>query len=108
MTKRKSTKAEVDHRVRRVAKLLTQGATRSDILQYTANEWGMKTRHSDQYIQDARKLLEKDFDIDRKQFTAEILSQLASLQKQARNDKNLNVALGYINSMAKVGKIFGT
>ena len=46
-----------------------------------------------------------DFDIDRRQFTADILSQYASLAKEARKSGQLHVALGCINSMAKVGQV---
>ena len=74
-------------------------------MRYTANEWGLKQSQSDQYIQDARIILKKDFDIDRRQFTAEVLSQLSSLQKEARNNNQLHVALGCINSMAKIAQI---
>ncbi len=105
MAKKKANSSEKEYRTLRIAALIGKGATRSDLLRYTANEWGLKERQSDQYIQDARIVLKKDFDIDRRQFTAEILSQLSSLQKEARNDKNLNVALGCINSMAKIAQI---
>ena len=44
-------------------------------------------------------------DIDRRQFTAEVLAQYASLAKEARKSGQLTVALGCINSMAKVGQV---
>ena len=102
---KKSTNAEARHRINRIAKLLSRGAVRSEIVQYSANEWGLKTRQTDYYIADARKLLREDFEIDRRQFTAEMLAQLSTLQKEARNTKQLTVALGCINSMAKIAQI---
>jgi len=59
----------------------------------------------DSYISDAREILKQDFDIDRRQFTAEVLAQYASLAKEARKSGQLTVALGCINSMAKVGQV---
>jgi len=50
-------------------------------------------------------VIKEDFDIDRRQFTAEMLSQLATLQKEARNNSQLSVALGCINSMAKIAQV---
>ena len=103
--KKKANRNEKEYRTLRIAALIGKGATRSKLIRYTANEWGLKERQSDQYIQDARMVLKKDFDIDRRQFTAEVLSQLSSLQKEARNNNQLHVALGCINSMAKIAQI---
>ena len=103
--KKKANQNEKEFRTLRIAALISKGATRAELMRYTANEWGVKQRQSDQYIQDARMALKKDFDIDRRQFTSEVLSQLSSLQKEARNNNQLHVALGCINSMAKIAQI---
>ena len=105
MKKRKATQSEKEYRTFKFAAFLARGVTRSEIIKYTAVEWGLKLRQTEQYIQDARMILKKDFDIDRRQFTADILSQLSTLQKEARNSNQLNVALGCINSMAKIAQI---
>jgi hypothetical protein len=103
---KKSTKAEVDYRVNRVARLLSNGAVRSEVCQYAASEWGCSVRQADRYIAEARELLKADWDIDRRTFTAELLSQLASLQKEARKNGNqAHVALGCINAMARIAHI---
>ena len=105
MKKKKATQSEKDYRTFKSAAFLARGVTRSEIIKYTAAEWGVKLRQTEQYIADARIILKKDFDIDRRQFTADILSQLSTLQKEARNSNQLNVALGCINSMAKIAQI---
>mgnify|MGYP003136527402 FL=1 len=105
MEKKKATQSEKEYRTYRIAALLSRGVTRSEIIKYTAAEWGLKLRQTEQYIQDARIILKKDFDIDRRQFTADILSQLSTLQKEARNNNQLHVALGCINAMAKIAQI---
>jgi len=103
---RKSTAAEKEYRINRVARLLSNGAVRSEVLQYAASEWGVKTRTTDDYIAGARELLKADWDIDRRTFTAELMSQLASLQKECRKNGNqAHVALGCINTMAKIAHI---
>ena len=101
----RSTKVEYEFRVQKVAKLLSVGTRRSQILQYTAAEWEASVRQTDRYIADARSIIKEDFDIDRRQFTAEVLCQYASLQEEARKSGQLSVALGCINSMAKVGQV---
>ena len=106
MAGKRSTAAEKDYRVNRIARLLSNGAVRSEVLQYAASEWGLKTRQTDNYIADAREILKADWDIDRRTFTAELMSQLASLQKECRKNGNqAHVALGCINTMAKIAHI---
>jgi hypothetical protein len=102
---RKSTAAEKDYRVNRVARLLSNGAVRSEVVQYAAKEWGVSARTADAYIAGAREVLKADWDIDRRQFTAELMSQLATLQKECRKSNQVAVALGCINSMAKIAQV---
>jgi len=105
VAKGRSSKTEHNFRINKVAKLLSVGTTRSEIIQFVASEWGVNERSADSYMQHARAILKKDFDIDRRQFTAEVLAQYASLQKEARKGGQLSVALGCINSMAKVAQV---
>ena len=105
MSNGRTSKNEHEFRVNKVAKLLSVGSVRSDIHQFAAKEGGVHSRTIDRYIQDAREIVKQDFDIDRRQFTADILSQYASLAKEARKSGQLTVALGCINSMAKVGQV---
>jgi hypothetical protein len=102
---KKSTSAEVDMRVNRVARMLSNGAVRSEIVQYCSKEWGVSERQGDKYIQKARDLLRVDWEIDRRTFTAELLSQLASLQKESRKNGQGHIALGCINSAAKLAQL---
>ena len=102
---KKSTKAEIDIRVNRVARMLSNGAVRSEILQYSSKEWGVSIRCADEYIKKARNLLSEDWEIDRRTFTAELLSQLASLQKESRKNGQGHIALGCINSAAKLAQL---
>ena len=105
MAKGRTNKSEHEFRVNKVASLLSVGTVRSEIVRFASSEWGVSSRTVDSYMQDAREILKQDFDIDRRQFTAEVLAQYASLAKEARKSGQLTVALGCINSMAKVGQV---
>jgi hypothetical protein len=102
---RKSTAAEKEYRINRVARLLSNGAVRSEICEYAKKEWGVSIGTADRYIAGARDLLKADWDIDRRTFTAELLSQLASLQKEARKGNQPSVALGCINTAARIAQL---
>ena len=101
-----STAARTDLRVNRIARLLANGATRSECVQYGSGEWGVSPRMIDKYIAKARELLRADWEIDRKTFVAELLSQLATLQKEARKSNQPHVALGCINTAARIARVF--
>lgn len=105
MAGKRSTAAEKGFRVNRVARMLANAAVRSEIIQYAAEKWGVSERTADEYIRAAREVLSKDWEIDRRVFTAELLSQLASLQKEARKTNQPNIALGCINSAARLAQL---
>ena len=101
-----TTKAGTEYRINRIARLIANGATRSDCLQYASNEWGIGTRQCDNYIARANEKMREDFSIDRQQFIAQLLAQLSSLQMDARKTGNQNVALGCINTAARIARVF--
>ena len=105
MAGKRSTKAETDMRVNEFARKLANGARRFGLCQYAADEWGVSSRQADRYIAEAYKVLKSDYDIDRSQMVANLLSQTATLQQEARTSKNLSVALGCINTAAKLAQL---
>jgi len=97
--------AEVEQRVNRVARLVANGGRRSDVLQMCAERWDLKDRQADLYLERARAKLKADFDMDRPQMLADLLSQLSTIQMEARRTGNLNIALGAINTAAKLTQL---
>lgn len=51
----KSTKAETKRRIKAVSKLLLNGASRADILQYAIESWNISEPQTDKYIASANK-----------------------------------------------------
>jgi len=99
----RSTVAESELRTQRLARMIALGGTRSDCLQFAANEWGVGTRQADEYIARAREQIKADWrEIHRDQMLADLLSQYSTLQVKARNTGQLHVALGCIHGMAKL------
>ena len=78
MANGRTSKSEHEFRVNKVARLMSVGTVRSDILQFASTEWGVTQRTVDSYIQDAREILTQDFDIDRGKSTTPLLSCIGS------------------------------
>jgi hypothetical protein len=88
-----------------LARMIAGGATRRECVQFAADEWGVKVRTADAILAHARNMLRQDFEIEKSQFIAELLSQLATLQLEARKTGQLHVALGAINSAARLAQL---
>ena len=56
----KATNAEREARLNRIYSLLIAGATRYEILQYTADTWNLKSRATDAYIADANAMIAQE------------------------------------------------
>jgi len=98
----KSTKAAKEFRVNTVYKLLTDGKSRSEILQFAADEWNIATRQADQYIADAREKLEADCTISRQEFLAEAIVGLRSIRQQAEKRGQYQVAVNTVRLMTEL------
>ena len=69
-------KAEKLRRVNQIRQILGRGGTRSECLELAATEWGLKPRSADFYIHELNQQIVQDFDIVRKEFTAQLLQVL--------------------------------
>lgn len=104
--KTRCTAAEKQYRTMRFARMIANGATRSDLLQYGAQEWGLSVRMVDEYRSSAMKELQADWNLDRQAYAAVLLSQLNIVHKKSMEGGNLAVTLGCINTAAKIAKLF--
>ncbi len=102
MAASKSTQAEVEYRVNRFVRIVSNGGRRSDCIRFAAENWGVSERTVDTYLKKAREKMKEDFDIDRPQMIADLLGQLSTIQMEARRAGQLHVALGAINTAARL------
>jgi hypothetical protein len=102
---RKGTNAEKEWRIGRVAALKARNVPNSECVAYMAREWGVARRQAYRYLEWANQVIEKDWDIDRRQLTAELLAQLTTIAQEARKTNQPHVALGCINSIARIARI---
>jgi hypothetical protein len=101
----KSTVQQTMERANRCARILANGGKRSDCIRFCAETWGVSSRQTDTYIKKARELMRADWDMERYEMVAELLSQSSTLQMEARKRGQLSVALGCINTAARLAQL---
>ena len=99
---KKATNAESKFRTDAVYKLLGQGWSRTQIIQFAEEKWGIKTGQTDAYIRKARVLLEQDCELERPAWIAEALQRLRKLEQAAADKNQVSAAISAIQMQAKL------
>ena len=102
---KKGTQAETIVRAKRFARIIANGGRRSDCVRYASENWGVGERSVDKYLEIARDELKKDWDMERPQMIADLLAQCSTLQMEARRSGQYHIALGAINTAAKLAHL---
>ena len=90
---KKSTNIEIDERINTVYKLLLEGNSRTQILQYGADTWDLKDRQVEEYIKRARDYQRLDAELERPEWLHESLSALKDIQRKATTRQQYSTAL---------------
>jgi len=102
---KKGTQAETIIRSQKFARIIANGGRRSDCVRYASENWGVGERSVDKYLEIARAELKKDWDMERPQMVADLLAQCSTLQMEARRSGQYHIALGAINTAAKLAHL---
>ena len=105
MAAKGTTKAETEQRAQRFARIIANGGRRSDCIRYAVENWGVGEAACGRYLAMARDQLKADWDIERPQKIADLLSQCSTLQIEARRAGQYHIALGAINTAAKLAQL---
>ena len=103
---KRSTKALKEYRVQKAARMMGQGATQADIVQYAVTEWGLSASQGRRIWRDAMTEVKELWSIDRDEFAALILQQVNTLLKKTSDRQNDAVSLGCLNTAARIAKLF--
>ena len=105
MAASESSKIEIDLRVQKLSRIIATGGRRSDCLRYARENWGVSEHTVDNYLKKAREDIKKDWDIERPQMIADLLAQCSTLQMEVRRAGQFHIALGAINTAAKLADL---
>lgn len=97
--------AATEARLAAVERLLLEGGRRSDVVRFCADRFGLAPRSADRLLALARARIRRDWDLERPAMLAAALSQLATLQQEARAAGDLAVALGCIRAAARLAML---
>ena len=102
---KKGTKIETVIRSRKLGEIIARGGRRSDCVRYASKNWGVISKTADKYLEIARAEMKADWDMERPEMVANLLAQAATLQMEAREKGHLHIALGAINTAARLAQI---
>lgn len=98
----RSTKLEAEHRVNACYKLLAQGQSRTQIVVFCAEKFGIGERQTENYIARAREKLLEDCEMERPAWIAEALQRLRVIEQKAMDKNQPASAINAINLQAKL------
>lgn len=98
----KSTQQEIDGRINTVYKLLLEGNSRTQILQYASETWEISQRQVETYIARARDHQRLDAELERPEWLHESLCALKDIQRKATNKSQYSTALKAIELQARL------
>ncbi|MCP9787205.1 hypothetical protein [Cyanobium sp. N5-Cardenillas] len=83
-TQPQTSQTTLERRIAAVVELLAQGGTCYEVLALAAEDWGMSVRSADRLLMLARNELNADWQIERPELLAQLISSLSELQQHAR------------------------
>lgn len=99
---KKATAAQTKRRIRMIYELLLTNAPRVDILQYAANNWGIKTRTTDTLIKKATDLISEEAAKIREEAMEFHLAQMALLAHRVMKDGDRRLFFDILRDKAKL------
>ena len=99
---KKATDREIDCRVNYVYNLLINGHSKTQVVQYCAENYGVKLRQSEEYLSRARKLQQLDAELERPQWLLSALSRLQNYESQSAKRGNHQAALKAVELQARL------
>ena len=85
-----------------ISLILSRGGRRSECLELAATKWGLKHRSADFYIHEANQLIVQDFDIDRMEYTAQLLKVLHRVMEKGTDTNQMGAFTAAIAQAMKL------
>ena len=100
---KRATKVDKETRIMEMVRLISNGATTSDLVHHAAHHWGLRERQAKEYIKEARDIIIDDVNRERPQIAAEMIHVCQTVIKNAMKTNQLNVVVGAVNTISRLG-----
>ena len=108
MAKKKSTVTEVDQRIDRIARMLVNAGTSSQIRQFCRSEWGVSNATCDGYLKRARAIIRADYSTERQDFLASRLGVLDKVIQQSLKSGQHSNAIGAMKLQCQLTQLINS
>lgn len=99
---KKCTNTEADQRVNAVYDLLLRAHSRTQIIRFASDSWGVGDRQAEIYMARARQLMALDAELERPQWLTAAVARLQDYEREAREKGNLGIAIKALEDQAKL------
>ena len=99
---KKCTNTEADQRVNAVYDLIVRAHSRTQIVRFASETWGVGARQTEHYMARARQLLALDAELERPQWLAAALARLLEYERRASDKDQISIALKALEDQAKL------
>jgi hypothetical protein len=82
--------------------LLLRAHSRTQIIRFASETWGVGERQAEIYMSRARQLMALDAELERPQWLAAAVARLADYERLARDKGNLSIAIKALEDQAKL------
>ena len=99
---KKCTLQESARRTQIIYEMLSGFKSKNSIVQHCSDEWGVGERQAEKYLARARELMQKDFQIERKDLAAQVLSGYLAVYRKAMEQNQLSNSVGALAGIARL------
>jgi len=101
-----STQAETEYRVAQITAIIARGGKRSDCIRYGSEQgWNVTTRTIENYLARSRDQIRADWDLERPQLIAQMLTRLQRYELEAASEKQYTAAIQAVVTAARLVQI---
>ena len=102
VTVAKCTKRDKQIRLNKIYAMMRDGKSRIQIIEYARTTWNIGHSQVDRYRQEINEEMTREFEVSRKTMTVELADQLTRIVERCMESNQYAVALGAVNSKAKL------
>jgi predicted ABC-class ATPase len=99
---KKCTNTEADQRVNAVYDLIVRAHSRTQIVRFASETWGVGERQTEHYMSRARQLLALDAELERPQWLAAAIARLQEYERRASDKDQISIALKALEDQARL------